>query len=186
MVFNADLYIQRLLHHFNVATLLALADKMKTTQAVISNWKKRNAIKPIEKKCKELGIYEVIFNIEREEIEIDEAGKEHVVKSFPSYLPDYERAKILKELELEQEHMKHEEDRNIGEEIKGITELNTAEQETNVSLDDLDALLKSKFADEIAGIADIATLSIFKDKLLSAQKNNKMSEFMTYLLQYKI
>ncbi len=58
---TAEDLIYKLYFFFNVNNNLDLADKMKTTPQTISNWKSRNSINAINKKCRELGIYNDIF-----------------------------------------------------------------------------------------------------------------------------
>lgn len=54
--------IYKLYDFFGVNNNILLAEKMGTTQQTISNWKTRDSIRAVAKKCKELGIYEQIFN----------------------------------------------------------------------------------------------------------------------------
>jgi transcriptional regulator with XRE-family HTH domain len=58
---TADIFIQKMMEHFNVFTLNELADKIGISQQAISGWKKKNAILAIKKRCRELGIYNDIF-----------------------------------------------------------------------------------------------------------------------------
>ena len=58
---TAEDLIYKLYFFFNVNNNLDLADKMKTTPQTISNWKSRNSVNAINKKCRELGIYNDIF-----------------------------------------------------------------------------------------------------------------------------
>ena len=58
---DAEHLIELLLSHYNVNSISQLADKMNTTQATISNWKIRNSLSAIKKRCRELGIYDEIF-----------------------------------------------------------------------------------------------------------------------------
>ena len=58
---NAEDLIYKLYSFFNVNNNLDLASKMRTTPQTISNWKSRNSVNAINKKCRELGIYNEIF-----------------------------------------------------------------------------------------------------------------------------
>lgn len=58
---NAEKLIERLMSFFNVFSLHELADKLGISQPAISKWKKANSIMAIKKKCRELGIYNQIF-----------------------------------------------------------------------------------------------------------------------------
>jgi len=60
---NAEDYIYKLYSYFEIeANNKLLAKKINTTPQTISNWKQRDAISAIKKKCRELGIYNDIFD----------------------------------------------------------------------------------------------------------------------------
>lgn len=52
----------RLYDYYNVYTIQDLATSMNVSQSTVSQWKSRNSISAIEKKCRELGIYNKIFD----------------------------------------------------------------------------------------------------------------------------
>lgn len=54
--------IEKLFTYYKVTNVSQLSKKMNTSQATISNWKVRNSINAIKKRCRELDIYEEIFN----------------------------------------------------------------------------------------------------------------------------
>lgn len=58
---NAEQLIQRMMFHFNLFSMNELANKIGISQPAISKWKKANSILAIQKKCRELGIYDEIF-----------------------------------------------------------------------------------------------------------------------------
>lgn len=58
---NAEDLVDKLSKFFNVKSNIDLADKMNSTPQTITNWKTRNSINGIKKKCRELGIYSEIF-----------------------------------------------------------------------------------------------------------------------------
>lgn len=58
---TAEDIIYKLYEFFKVNNNLDLAELLKTTPQTISNWKTRNSISAIKKKCRELGIYNEIF-----------------------------------------------------------------------------------------------------------------------------
>ena len=60
-IMTAEDMIYKLYSFFNVNNNLDLADRMKTTPQTISNWKARNSVNAIKKRCRELGIYSEIF-----------------------------------------------------------------------------------------------------------------------------
>lgn len=58
---SAEDLIYSLYKHYKVDNNIELANYLNTTPQTISNWKARNSINAIKKKCRELGIYEDIF-----------------------------------------------------------------------------------------------------------------------------
>jgi len=60
---TADDYIEQLMDYFKVYTISELADYLKIGQPSISKWKANNMVNAIKKKCKELGIYNDIFEL---------------------------------------------------------------------------------------------------------------------------
>lgn len=58
---TAEDLIYKLYSFFDVKNNLDLANKLETTAQTISNWKSRNSVNAIKKKCRELGIYNHIF-----------------------------------------------------------------------------------------------------------------------------
>ena len=58
---NAEFIIERLLEFYKVSNVAELSHIINTSQKTISNWKIRNSINAIKKRCRELGIYTEIF-----------------------------------------------------------------------------------------------------------------------------
>ena len=58
---TAEDLIYKLYSFFDVKNNLDLANKLETTSQTISNWKSRNSVNAIKKKCRELSIYNEIF-----------------------------------------------------------------------------------------------------------------------------
>ena len=58
---QSEVLIDKILDYYSVGTYSELANKINTTQQVISKWKQRNAVNAIKKRCRELGIYNEIF-----------------------------------------------------------------------------------------------------------------------------
>lgn len=56
-----DEIFEMLFKHFNVSTISELADSLGMSQPSVSNWRARNSVSAIKKKCRELGIYNEIF-----------------------------------------------------------------------------------------------------------------------------
>lgn len=65
---NAEFFIEKLLNLYKVSNVAELSNKIDTSQKTISNWKIRNSISAIKKRCRELGIYNEIFKDFKEEI----------------------------------------------------------------------------------------------------------------------
>ncbi|MDD2508649.1 MAG: hypothetical protein PHS78_06380 [Aliarcobacter skirrowii] len=58
---NVENILDRLYSFYKVGSASELSEKIHTTQQTISNWKIRNSISAVKKKCRELGIYDEIF-----------------------------------------------------------------------------------------------------------------------------
>lgn len=58
---NVEDILEKLFEYFNVVNAAELSEKINTSQKTISNWKVRNSINAVKKKCRELGIYNQIF-----------------------------------------------------------------------------------------------------------------------------
>jgi len=58
-----EILIEKLYNYFNVSTINELARKIDVLPSTISNWKIRNSINAVKKKCRELGIYDEIFSM---------------------------------------------------------------------------------------------------------------------------
>ena len=58
---NAEFLIEKLLNFYKVSNVAELSTKINTSQKTISNWKIRNSVNAIKKRCRELGIYNEIF-----------------------------------------------------------------------------------------------------------------------------
>lgn len=58
---NAEQLIDKLMSYYNVFSMHELSSKIGISQPAISKWKNNNSILAIKKKCRELGIYNEIF-----------------------------------------------------------------------------------------------------------------------------
>ncbi|MDX4067522.1 hypothetical protein Q6A87_06620 [Aliarcobacter skirrowii] len=58
---NVENILDKLYSFYKVGSASELSEKIHTTQQTISNWKIRNSISAVKKKCRELGIYNEIF-----------------------------------------------------------------------------------------------------------------------------
>lgn len=59
---NVEHILEKLFEYYNVVNAAELSEKINTSQKTISNWKVRNSIGAVKKKCRELGIYNEIFS----------------------------------------------------------------------------------------------------------------------------
>lgn len=59
---NVEDILERMFTYYNVSSASELSQVINTSQKTISNWKIRNSISAVKKKCRELGIYQEIFN----------------------------------------------------------------------------------------------------------------------------
>ena len=60
-MFDSEAIIFKLLSYFQLDNNQELALKLGVSQPAISQWKTRNAISAVKKRCRELGIYNEIF-----------------------------------------------------------------------------------------------------------------------------
>jgi hypothetical protein len=58
---ESEIALEKLYQFYGVSSVNDLAEKMKVSRQTITNWKARNSINAIKKKCRELGIYNDIF-----------------------------------------------------------------------------------------------------------------------------
>lgn len=70
---NAEELIDKLLNFYKVSNVAELSTKIDTSQKTISNWKIRNSINAIKKKCRELGIYKEIFEDSKKQENINDS-----------------------------------------------------------------------------------------------------------------
>lgn len=77
IVENAEFLIEKLLNFYKVSNVAELSNQINTSQKTISNWKIRNSVNAIKKKCRELGIYNKIFVLNNKEIVDYENLSEH-------------------------------------------------------------------------------------------------------------
>ena len=78
----AEDLIYKLYSFFDVKNNLDLANKLETTAQTISNWKSRNSVNAIKKKCRELGIYNEIFGDLNSNINNFQNSKNNVAQIF--------------------------------------------------------------------------------------------------------
>lgn len=59
---NAEQLINKLMAYYNAFSMHELSSKIGISQPAISKWKNNNSVIAIKKRCRELGIYDEIFN----------------------------------------------------------------------------------------------------------------------------
>ena len=73
---NIEVIFDKLFDYYGINSFVDLAEKLNISQPALSQWKTRNSISAIKKKCRELGIYNDIFSeINSKNISISEAIK---------------------------------------------------------------------------------------------------------------
>jgi len=58
---SATTIVDHLMDFYKVSTITELAEKMGSSQSTVTKWRQNNSINAIKKKCRELGIYQQIF-----------------------------------------------------------------------------------------------------------------------------
>lgn len=79
---NAEFLIEKLLNFYKVSNVAELSTKINTSQKTISNWKIRNSINAIKKRCRELDIYNEIFGDLNSNINNFQNSKNNVAQIF--------------------------------------------------------------------------------------------------------
>ncbi len=101
---NVENILERLYSFYNVTGASELSEKIDTTQQTISNWKKRNSVSAIKKKCRELGIYEDIFG--NSEIKYDlELGRRFYSKEEIEQMEKESNEGYIQYLELQNKRL---------------------------------------------------------------------------------
>ena len=104
---TAEDLIYKLYFFFNVNNNLDLADKMKTTPQTISNWKSRNSVNAINKKCRELGIYNDIFgDLNMQNIQNQIIDTQNGINSFNNFAESNKQKIISKDILQDEEVIK--------------------------------------------------------------------------------
>ena len=79
---NAEQLIDKLMSYYNVFSMHELSSKIGISQPAISKWKNNNSILAIKKKCRELGIYNEIFEDLNTNINNFQNSKNNVAQIF--------------------------------------------------------------------------------------------------------
>ena len=75
---NINDIFDKLFDFYKVSSLVELSAKLNISQSALSQWKSRNAINAIKKKCRELNIYNEIFK----EYDLDEVSSSYINNSM--------------------------------------------------------------------------------------------------------
>jgi uncharacterized protein YjcR len=86
---TAEDIIYELYRYFQVNNNIDLAEKLKISQQTISNWKSRNSLSAIKKKCRELGIYSEIFSDINSNVNVFEDSNENQTALLENDLSKY-------------------------------------------------------------------------------------------------
>lgn len=112
---NIDDIFNKLFDFYQVSSLVELSAKLNISQPALSQWKSRNSINAVKKKCRELGIYNEIFKeYDMNEIansyindsrEWDDEENKILVKNMTPYLEMemllYKKRDALKNLKID-------------------------------------------------------------------------------------
>ncbi|MCG3651661.1 hypothetical protein L5F32_05170 [Aliarcobacter butzleri] len=79
---NAEQLINKLMAYYNVFSMHELSSKIGISQPAISKWKNNNSLLAIKKKCRELGIYNEIFDEQLITIPLRDISKSLEKKSY--------------------------------------------------------------------------------------------------------
>jgi transcriptional regulator with XRE-family HTH domain len=59
---DINIIFEKLFNYFQTSTIRELSEKINMSESTVSKWRQRKSINAIKKKCRELGIYEEIFD----------------------------------------------------------------------------------------------------------------------------
>ena len=79
---NFEYYFDKIFNFYNVSSIKELSEVINTGASTISNWKQRNSITALKKKCRELGIYNEIFGDLNSNINNFQNSKNNVAQIF--------------------------------------------------------------------------------------------------------
>ena len=89
---NINDIIDKLFDFYKVTSLVELSAKLNISQPALSQWKSRNAINAVKKKCRELNIYNEIFK----EYDLDEVSSSYINNSME--WEDTENENLIKDM----------------------------------------------------------------------------------------
>ena len=195
-MYTATMIINKLMEYYNVQTISELAEIIKIGQPAISKWKNNNSINPIKKKCKELGIYNEIFD------NLDSKNNlSNCTDPYEIDKDDYYYKLNLKTINAPKDFDKLMKNNNIIDIDNGTFSLLKEAYISSINIDDIknfrihlmnftfefsniknnfNTYLKLEDNDQI----DLITFNLFIEAYKVAQNNNKLKEFRLHLMEY--
>ena len=98
---NFKYYFNKMLDFYNVSTIKELSKITNIGASTISNWKQRQSITALKKKCRELGIYNEIFVINDFTSRYNYDYDDYDSESPPSIYDEVQK-KLTKNVEIEE------------------------------------------------------------------------------------
>ena len=105
--YDIEIILQRLLDYFDLDNMSQLADKLSVSQPTISKQKSRGSILPIKKICRELGIYNDIFEyLNTQNIQNQTIDTQNGINSFNNFAESNKQKIISKDILQDEEVIK--------------------------------------------------------------------------------
>lgn len=195
-MYTATMIINKLMEYYNVQTISELAEIIKIGQPAISKWKNNNSINPIKKKCKELGIYNEIFD------NLDSKNNlSNCTDPYEIDKDDYYYKLNLKTINAPKDFDKLMKNNNIIDIDNGTFSLFKEAYISSLNIDDIKNFrihlmnftfefsnIKNNFSTNLKlednDQIDLITFNLFIEAYKVAQNNNKLKEFRLHLMEY--
>lgn len=195
-MYTATMIINKLMEYYNVHTISELAEIIKIGQPAISKWKNNNSINPIKKKCKELGIYNEIFD------NLDSKNNlSNCTDPYEIDKDDYYYKLNLKTINAPKDFDKLMKNNNIIDIDNGTFSLLKEAYISSINIDDIKNFrihlmnftfefsnIKNNFSTNLKlednDQIDLITFNLFIEAYKVAQNNNKLKEFRLHLMEY--
>lgn len=195
-MYTATMIINKLMEYYNVQTISELAEIIKIGQPAISKWKNNNSINPIKKKCKELGIYNEIFD------NLDSKNNlSNCTDPYEIDKDDYYYKLNLKTINAPKDFDKLMKNNNIIDIDNGTFSLLKEAYISSINIDDIKNFrihlmnftfefsnIKNNFSTNLKlednDQIDLITFNLFIEAYKVAQNNNKLKEFRLHLMEY--
>ena len=209
---NINDIFDKLFDFYKVSSLVELSTKLNISQPALSQWKSRNAINAVKKKCRELDIYNEIFKeydmneLENNYKELNDTENENLIKDMAPYLEMekllYNKRNALKNLKIDNDIIDSATFFLFSEAYFGALsilhlkdfrihlinfsckdKLNFIELEIeNFNSDEKNSNLISLLTKN--KIVDAPTFYLFLEAYKIAKKNNILKEFRTHIMEY--